>query len=140
MSSDRIVSVPCSIGELYDKYTILSIKLEKIVDPEKRTRVQDEMDHLLPIIHQLESEGESETKSESLLDHPLVFQLKMANTRLWDIEDRIRIKDQNQSFDNEFIYLARNVYINNNERFRIKNMINHQFQSALFEVKSYESL
>jgi len=131
-----MISVPCSIGELYDKYTILTIKLEKITDPEKRARVQDEMDCLMPIIHQLESDFES----SSPMNHHLIFHLKMANTRLWDIEDRIRIKDQNQSFDDDFINLARNVYRNNDERFRIKNMINQQFNSALFEVKSYKSI
>ena len=57
--------------------------------------------------------------------------------QLWDIEDKIRDKERNKSFDDEFIKLARSVYIINDERFRIKRKINDVFGSELVEEKSY---
>ena len=56
---------------------------------------------------------------------------------LWDIEDKIRDKERNKSFDDEFIQLARSVYITNDERSRIKRRINETFGSDLIEEKSY---
>ena len=63
--------------------------------------------------------------------------MKKINQRLWDIEDKIRDKERNKSFDDEFIQLARSVYITNDERSRIKRRINETFGSDLIEEKSY---
>jgi hypothetical protein len=59
------------------------------------------------------------------------------NERLWDIEDRIRDKERAQSFDADFIRLARSVYVENDERAAIKRRINLALGSALVEEKSY---
>ncbi|NEK75222.1 MAG: hypothetical protein G3W62_21105, partial [Xanthomonas euvesicatoria] len=50
--------------------------------------------------------------------------LKAVNERLWVIEDDIRLKEQAQTFDDSFVQLARSVYIENDERARIKKEIN----------------
>jgi hypothetical protein len=63
--------------------------------------------------------------------------LKRINQQLWDIEDKIRDKERNKSFDAEFIQLARSVYITNDERSRIKKRINETLGSDLIEEKSY---
>ena len=65
-------------------------------------------------------------------------QLKEINTKLWKIEDDIRLFEKEERFDNEFIELAREVYITNDKRFEIKNAINFEFSSEIAEVKSYE--
>ena len=57
---------------------------------------------------------------------------------LWKIEDDIREKERNKEFDEEFIELARSVYITNDERFKRKNDINIQYASKFVEVKSYK--
>ena len=63
--------------------------------------------------------------------------LKKINQQLWDIEDKIREKEKHKSFDDEFIQLARSVYITNDERSHIKRRINETFRSDLIEEKSY---
>ena len=50
--------------------------------------------------------------------------LMRVNERLWVIEDDIRDKERAQSFDAEFIRLARAVYVENDERAAIKRRIN----------------
>jgi hypothetical protein len=61
------------------------------------------------------------------------------NRCLWMIEDRIRKKENRKEFDKEFIQLARDVYMTNDKRFKIKNEINIFLNSEIKEVKSYES-
>ena len=63
---------------------------------------------------------------------------KKINQKLWVIEDDIRLLEKNKKFDDNFIELARSVYITNDERFEIKNKINRLFSSNIEEVKSYE--
>ena len=59
------------------------------------------------------------------------------NLTLWDIEERLRIKESKQEFDQEFINLARSVYIMNDKRYLIKRMINNKYDSSIVEEKSY---
>ena len=68
----------------------------------------------------------------------IFFQLKSINLKLWDIEDKIRIKEKNKEFDNEFIELARSVYLNNDRRSETKKELNIMFNSEIIEEKSYE--
>ena len=65
--------------------------------------------------------------------------LDIINTKLWNIEDKIREKESEKNFDDEFIKLARNVYITNDKRSSIKNKINISLKSKVFEVKSYKN-
>lgn len=65
-------------------------------------------------------------------------ELKAVNERLWVIEDDIRLKEQAQSFDDAFVQLARSVYIENDERARIKKEINLALGSSYVEEKSYQ--
>ena len=66
-----------------------------------------------------------------------LHQLKSVNEKLWDIEDNIRDKERNSNFDTGFIELARAVYFTNDERARIKRVINEKLGSELIEEKSY---
>ena len=68
----------------------------------------------------------------------IFLQLKSINLTLWDIEDKIRIKEKNKEFDNEFIELARSVYLNNDRRSETKKELNIMFNSEIIEEKSYE--
>ena len=121
----NIVSVPISIGELCDKYTILQIKAEKISDANKLIKIENEIQYLKPLIYQCKV---SEDK---------LYDLKKVNEKLWDIEDKIRIKESQSEYDAEFIELARAVYITNDHRFELKSIINDVYKSDICEVKSY---
>lgn len=123
-----------SYGEIMDKFTILEIKLEHIADANKRTHVRKDLDALTPTVNALTSDahnGEAVTA--------LMHELKTVNQALWCIEDFIRLKERLSQFDGEFITLARNVYTQNDERARIKHVLNVLTRSPLVEEKSYSS-
>jgi uncharacterized coiled-coil DUF342 family protein len=120
-----------SVGELYDKFTILTIKNEKITDPTKKASVQKEMRYLQDVMMNITTFPPSETR--------LIERLRDINSQLWDIEDKIREKERKKQFDREFIELARSVYKKNDERSSIKNEINTVFNSELIDIKSYEN-
>ena len=121
----EIVLVPVSIGELFDKYTILQIKLEMIHDNEKQINIKKEIEYLQPFIYKYK------------IDEVFINELKEINKRLWNIEDKIRDKERHKEFDNEFIELARSVYIINDKRSEAKNKINTILNSCLTDIKSY---
>ncbi len=121
------MKIDVSIGELVDKVTILSIKLEKMSDPEKRANVKKEHGML---VGPMNDAGIFEDSDEFV-------RLKAINLTLWDIEDRIRVKETEKAFDAEFIDLARSVYFTNDDRAAVKKEINLKFNSDLVEEKEY---
>ena len=123
------MNVEVSIGEVVDKISILKIKSKKIKDQNKLVNIKKEFDVLLTAVTKnIEWESLNELYSE----------LIEINTKLWDIEDSIRLKEKDKVFDSEFIELARSVYYTNDERFRVKSEINSKFNSEIIEEKSYE--
>jgi hypothetical protein len=119
------VSIPVSIGELWDKYSILEIKQEKIKDLDKLKYIKNELDYLDPFI--------KDNKFDELFN-----KLKQVNLKLWTIEDDIREKELKKQFDDKFIDLARMVYKTNDMRAAIKKEIKNKFNSMIHEVKSYK--
>jgi hypothetical protein len=120
--------VEVSIGEVIDKYTILQIKLEKIKDISKLKNIEIESKLLSDAL---------QSKNYFLIFSKEIVELQSINEKLWIIEDSIREKEKKKEFDNEFIELARSVYITNDIRFDIKNKINKMSDSAIVEEKSY---
>ena len=123
----RIINVPISIGELIDKITILEIKKDKLKNL-KLKNILKELSFLRAVLK----------KNIILIPDEIFLQLKSINSTLWDIEDKIRIKEKNKEFDNEFIELARSVYLNNDRRSETKKELNLMFKSEIIEEKSYE--
>ena len=122
------INVPISPGELLDKITILEIKSQHIKDDTKLANVQTEL--------KLLSDIWDKTSPSSGLDN-LKQELRENNQALWDIEDKIRIKESNKEFDQVFIELARSVYIQNDKRAETKKKINLKLGSVIVEEKSY---
>lgn len=123
------ITVEVSLGEFLDKLTILQIKAERIRDPAKLDNIRKE-------IELLTRTWSSSTFAEADIREPL-GRLKAVNEKLWDIEDRLRIKESHGDFDREFIELARAVYLCNDERAAIKRELNLLLGSELIEEKSY---
>lgn len=121
--------VAVSWGELFDKLTILQIKLANISTKNALDNIEREYTQLQVIF--------SKNISVDSLVNNLLMELKEVNEKLWDIEDKIRDKERKKIFDSEFIQLARSVYITNDERSRIKRRINDMLGSELVEEKSY---
>ena len=121
--------IPISWGELFDKITILQIKNENLTSQDALKNVEWELKQLQTTL--------IKNFSQDVEVKHLETELRKINKKLWDIEDRIRDKERTSSFDDEFIQLARSVYITNDERSRIKKRINETFGSDLIEEKSY---
>lgn len=124
------VEIPISYGELLDKISILEIKAERIRQAAKLSNVERELT-LLRQTWQAHPASATDIRSE-------YAQLKAINEKLWDIEDAIRKKEKAKAFDDEFIDLARSVYVRNDERGEAKKAINLKLGSSLIEEKSYE--
>ena len=121
-----------SVGELFDKITILEIKKSKIKDKKKINNIEKELNSLNDT---LKKNGlyQIEGKLKNLIED-----LRNINLELWEIEDAKRLAEKNNNFDEKFIQLARNVYKKNDLRAKIKSEINNHLGSNIKEVKSYD--
>ena len=126
--STRVLS-EISPGELLDKISILEIKLEKVKDKDRQKRIKNEYDILKKV------QNSSIEMSDKIKD--LYRSVSNVNNKLWDIEDKIRICEQNKNFGENFIELARGVYFNNDKRAKLKNEINEILKSNIREVKQF---
>jgi len=119
-----------SAGELIDKITILEIKQEKIKDASKLQSIKTELTSLQQTLNEhIALDDEIKRLSE---------ELKQINLKLWDIEDGKRNCEKEKNFGEKFIELARNVYLFNDQRAKIKLQINNHLGSNIKEVKSYD--
>ena len=126
---DKILA-EISVGELFDKITILEIKKSKISNKEKLNDIEKELFSLKETVKKYIPNQSSISK--------YINDLKDINLNLWDIEDGKRAAEKNKDFGEKFIELARNVYKFNDERAKIKLAINTSLGSNIKEVKSYE--
>ena len=123
------IIIEVSIGELFDKISILEIKQEKIKDPEKLKFIKNEYSILK---NQLEKNVKSNDKLNNLFKS-----LKEINAKLWVIEDNKRKCEKDKDFGDEFIKLSRDVHFLNDDRAKIKLEINNHTGSVIKEVKEY---
>lgn len=124
------MKIEVSNGELVDRYTILTIKLNRLIDESKRSIVLREFDELKWSVLEISSE-EYDIQSD-------INELLTINELLWDIENNIRRHEQLQDFGPAFIVLARQVYKTNDIRAEIKRRINEKTGSQFMEVKEHK--
>ena len=125
------ILIEVSVGELFDKITILEIKKDKIKNPEK-------LEYILDELSLLKEELKNNIKSDIKLDG-LYQSLKIINARLWVIEDDKRKCEKEKDFTENFIKLSRDVHILNDDRAKIKLKINEHTGSKIKEIKEYTS-
>jgi len=121
------MEIEVSIGEIVDKLSILRIKKNNITDEDKLVNINKEYDYLY---HKVFQELKIETSD--------FYEMIMVNEILWGVEDSIREKERNKEFDQDFIEMARSVYITNDRRAEIKKQINLKYGSLFVEEKSYK--
>ena len=121
------MQIEVSIGEVVDKWTILSIKALNITDKDKSVNVFKERNYLNTVI------------DPEILHDPMTDELLWVNKKLWDVEDRLRDCERDKMFDDHFVQLARSVYLLNDKRAHIKKQINIKYGSEFVEEKSYQS-
>mgnify|MGYP001360433703 FL=1 len=130
MNSANKIFAEISVGELLDKISILEIKQKNIKDEQKIKIISKELESLN---YTLKKDVLITDEIKSLYED-----LKKINIKLWNIEDGKRDCERNGDFGEKFIQLARSVYIENDQRARIKNKINKISGSNISEVKSYD--
>jgi hypothetical protein len=123
-----IVYAPVSVGELVDKITILQLKLAHARSPEQAQHIATELAELHQILIRLDLPVDISRETA---------QLYAVNQELWSIEDAKRQHEKRQVFDSEFVELARSVYIKNDLRAQIKQVINSVTHSHIVEQKIY---
>ena len=123
-----IVNTPISLGELIDKISILIIKGKNIQDNAKLVLIKNELKLLNDTVSKV-------VKVDNIKDY--LDKLIEINSQLWKIEDDIRECERKKNFDENFVQLARLVYVTNDKRAAIKLEINKKFGSEIIEVKSY---
>ncbi len=125
------ILVEVSVGELFDKISILEIKKDRIKDLEKLKFINDEY-------KVLKNELEKNVKMDIKLEKFFVA-LKNVNSKLWIIEDDKRNCENNSNFGEDFIRLSRDVHFLNDARAKIKLDINNHTGSKIKEIKEYTS-
>ena len=125
------ILVEVSVGELFDKISILEIKKDKIKDEEKLKYIVDEYNLLK---EQMVYKVKLNEKLSGLFDT-----LKDINSKLWVIEDDKRLCEKNSDFGEKFIKLSRDIHFLNDKRASIKLEINNQTGSKIKEIKEYTS-
>ena len=123
--------IEISIGEAFDRLTILKIKSEKIKDESKLTNVLKEYFYLQNLLNEELEVTEENEDFKRLLE---------INENLWEVEDLLREYEEAKSFNDKFIQLARLVYVLNDKRARVKKEINLAYGSEFVEEKSYNQL
>ena len=123
------ILIEVSVGELFDKISILEIKKKNIKDVEKLKFINEEFDVL-------KDQLDKNVKSDEKLDK-LFQSLKEINAKLWLIEDDKRVCEKNSEFGDKFIKLSRDVHILNDDRAKIKLEINNHTGSKIKEIKEY---
>ena len=119
-----------SVGELFDKITILNIKTQKIQDSEKLTNIKNELNFL-----NNQASNINVKDQESLSQN--INKLQSINEELWDIENYKRECEANKDFGEKFIELSRDVHFKNDIRAQIKKEINLLTDSIIVEEKEY---
>ena len=119
-----------SVGELFDKITILNIKTKKINDKDKLINIKNELNFL-----------NNQASSINVKDQDSLTQninkLQSINEELWDIENNKRECEANKDFGEKFIQLSRDVHFKNDIRAQIKKEINLLTDSIIVEEKEY---
>ena len=125
------ILVEVSVGELFDKISILEIKKNKIKDKEKLKYIVDEYKLLK---EQMGNKVKPNEKLSGLFDT-----LKDINSKLWVIEDDKRLCEKNSDFGEKFVKLSRDIHFLNDKRASIKLEINNHTGSKIKEIKEYTS-
>ena len=118
----NIIFIPCAVGEVYDKYSILCIKMEKAIDIKQKNNIEYELNKIKQYVD---------------INDSLYIELFNINKQLWRFEDLIRTKSNKQEFDKIFIECAKKIHETNDKRYIVKRNINEKYNSDIIEEKIY---
>jgi hypothetical protein len=124
------MKIEVSNGEIVDKLSILSIKMNKITNSDKNKNVRVEFNMLCSAFAKL-------IRKYGVQLNSMYSELKDINEKLWGVESDLRELEKGNDFGERFVFLARNVYIYNDIRAELKRKVNTFTDSLIVEEKSY---
>lgn len=129
-----LLYIPVSVGEVFDKITILALKSKNITDPEALDYIRNEMDALQEVLKDKNIQTEEGSAFGSLL-----YKLLDVNSELWDVEDKLHnvFFSDHAMEPGAFFSLAKSVQELNLRRAQVKRDINLVAGSTIREVKQY---
>jgi hypothetical protein len=116
------MKIDISIGEAIDKFSILLIKQENILEDAKRLEVLKEIQSL--------NECNNYIKKYNFFFKILMY----INKKIWCLTDLIK---NMETSDSNFSIISKEIFLYNDKRFRVKNLFNILLNSTLKEQKSY---
>jgi len=117
------VTLPVSVGEAVDKYSILEIKKSQVRDKSRLEHIEKEIAAIFPFVDQV------------IRRYAYHYScLHYVNKQIWDLSEKIR-DDSISDSDKTGLYAE--TFTWNDARFRIKSKINTLLSSTLKEQKSY---
>ena len=125
-------TVQVSVGELFDKKSILEIKANKFANPQQLANVMRELAILSKPCDALSKECRDQRTLAALVD-----ELQRINALLWDLENKVRQLSRDSDFGPDFVIAAQQIFHSNDERARTKRAINELMNSLLIEEKSH---
>jgi hypothetical protein len=118
--------VDVCIGEIINKFSILEIKRSKILNSEKLSAINKEIESL-------------QIAKEHIKPFPQCFWYSLLvhiNTQIWDLTDKV--KSLSYEVDSlEFSKISHKIFELNQQKFRLKNRFNKDTEGSLQKEKSY---
>jgi hypothetical protein len=130
MNNKILILAPISVGEYFDKLSILRIKESKIADPAANHNIKNEIEKLT------KTEGTQYLDQDNQLDD-YYNELFEINLKLWALEEEIRDGLAEDINGEKFINASVSLIINNEKRAEIKRKINEELSSDIIEEKFY---
>ena len=123
LGMSSVMTLPVSIGEALDKFSILQIKKDTIKDENKLKEIALEIETIEPVV-----------SSHITFYRELYDKLYRVNKLIWDSSENIRkIDKKSPSYADNLIWIMEQ----NDERYKIKSEINNTSGSHIKEQKSY---
>lgn len=120
--------IPTSHADLLDRISILRLKSMNITDRQKIINIRNELAQLEPIASDLLKQPQIEK---------LAIALSEANSKLWILEDSIRILADSGLYGSSFVEASKGIIYWNDQRASLKRSINLLSNSGLIEEKGY---
>lgn len=125
-----IPMIPCSVGEVLDKITILKLKMQNCIN-NKATIAEKEMLALQKALIEVEIPPIVYEKFD------LYEELQKINERLWNLENSLRSGLKSMERTQTLMGKMALVPELNDQRAELKSKLNEHFNSEYTEVKSY---
>jgi hypothetical protein len=114
--------IEISEGEALDRLSILEIKKNRIHNPLQLLEIEKEINNLSSI---------NSLKEKYILYYKLLVSV---NISIWD---KMNLSKEIVEINSKYAQNAYEIFVHNQQRFRIKNIINYSENSNLKEQKSY---